>query len=74
MWWQEKDCTEKYLVRGLNICLLHVPGYYLCTFSLSLLRFAVFFVAGEVLLCGLPVPEMAKSKCSGALNLGIIIQ
>lgn len=42
MWWQEKDSFEKYLVRGLNICLLHVPGYYLCTFSLSLLRFAVF--------------------------------
>ena len=31
-------------------------------------------VAGEVLLCGLPVPEMAKSKCSGALNFAIIIQ
>lgn len=31
-------------------------------------------VAGEVLFCGLPVPEMAKSKCSGALNFGIIIQ
>lgn len=31
-------------------------------------------VAGEVLLCALQVPEMAKSKCSGALNFGIIIQ
>lgn len=31
-------------------------------------------VAGEVLLCGLPVPGTAKSECSGALNFGIIIQ
>lgn len=31
-------------------------------------------VAGEVLLLGLPAPEMAKSECSGALNFDIIIQ
>lgn len=31
-------------------------------------------VAGEVLLCALPVPEMSKSKFSGVLNFDIIIQ
>lgn len=31
-------------------------------------------VAGEALLLGLPAPEIAKSKCSGALDFDIIIQ
>lgn len=31
-------------------------------------------VAGEVLLCVLPVPGMAKSKFSGASNFDIVIQ
>lgn len=72
--WQEKDHFEEWLAKALYICLFCVSGTLSVYFLPVLIQIFSVLVAGEALLLGLPAPEIAKSKCSGALNFDIIIQ